>query len=214
MFLSKIKFFSFLTENEQKELEQSGVVRQKTFEKNSIVFLAGDTTDEIGVLSSGKVLIENNDPWGNRSLISVILEGNVFAESYALSGEKLMVDAIAAQKSNIIFLSVKKLSILNEKLKNTIYAELLQASVKKNLNLSARMFCTSPKKIRARMLTFLSHEYIRYGTAKFDIPYNRQQLADYINVERSALSKELAKMKDDGILDYRKNTFILKNLPV
>ena len=75
--------------------------------------------------------------------------------------------------------------------------------------LSGRIFCTTPKTIRGRLLTYLSEQAARSGGNAFDIPFDRQQLADYLNVERSALSKELGRMKNEGLIDYRKNHFEL-----
>ena len=75
--------------------------------------------------------------------------------------------------------------------------------------LSHRIFCTSPKTIRERVLIYLSSQSGKAGSLTFQIPFDRQQLADYLNLDRSALSKELGKMKKDGLLDYHKNTFTL-----
>ena len=86
---------------------------------------------------------------------------------------------------------------------------LLTLCSEKNLQLSRRVLHTSPKSIRKRLLSYFSECIKRTGSYEFDIPYNRQQLADYLNVERSALSRELSYMKRDGIIDYHKNTFRL-----
>lgn len=86
---------------------------------------------------------------------------------------------------------------------------MLSISVKKNLTLSRRIFCTSPKTIRERLLTYLSSQAGRSGSSTFHIPFNRQQMADYLNVDRSALSKELGKMRDEGLLTFHKNRFTL-----
>ena len=73
-----------------------------------------------------------------------------------------------------------------------------------------RVLHTSPKSIRKRLLSYFSECIKRTGSYEFDIPYNRQQLADYLNVERSGLSLELGKMRDEGLLDFHKSHFILK----
>ena len=89
---------------------------------------------------------------------------------------------------------------------------LTMISARKNLLLSRRILHTSSKKIRDRLLSYLSHQAELQGSRYIDIPLNRQQLADYLSLDRSALSKELAKMKQDGLLDYHKNSFVLKNV--
>ena len=83
--------------------------------------------------------------------------------------------------------------------------------MQKNLLLSNRIFCTSPKTIRSRLLTYFSRLSVKYGSSTIQIPFNRQQLADYLNLDRSALSKELGKMQQDGLIEYHKNTVILKH---
>ena len=81
--------------------------------------------------------------------------------------------------------------------------------MRKNLTLSTRIFCTTPKNIRGRLLTYLTAEYRKQGTSTFEIPFNRQQLADYLSVDRSAMSNELSKMRDEGLLDFNRNHFTL-----
>ncbi|MFR9144197.1 MAG: Crp/Fnr family transcriptional regulator, partial [Lentihominibacter sp.] len=89
---------------------------------------------------------------------------------------------------------------------------MLLMSTNKNLGLSNRIFCTSSKNIRSRVMTYLSSEAVKSGSMDIVIPFNRQQMADYLNLERSALSKELGKMRDEGILEFRKNRFRLFRL--
>ena len=87
---------------------------------------------------------------------------------------------------------------------------LLWAMAEKNLMLTRKMNHITPKSIRARLLSYLSGEAVRRGSYQFNIPFNRQQLADYLSVDRSALSNELSKCKRDGLLDFYKNSFKLK----
>ena len=162
--------------------------------------------------------------------MSNITPGHVFAETYALSGEPLMVDAVASETSVILFLDMDKLmnsqlenaqfdngqlnnaQFKNTHFKDTILNNLLHISIQKNLTLSKRIFCTSPKTIRERLLIYLSNESRKAGSQEFVIPFDRQQLADYLNVDRSALSKELGKMRDEGLIIFRKNAFHLLSI--
>ena len=86
---------------------------------------------------------------------------------------------------------------------------LLSLSAQKNLNLSRKIFHTSPKTIRGRLLSYLSDQSVRSGSRSFTIPFNRQQLADYLNVDRSALSNELSKMQREGLIRVDRNQFVL-----
>ena len=126
-----------------------------------------------------------------------------------------MVDAVASETSVVLFLNIRKLMDSqpeNVYYKDTILNNLLHISIQKNLTLSNRIFCTSPKTIRDRLLIYLSNESRKAGCEEFSIPFDRQQLADYLNVDRTALSKELGKMRDDGLIEFRKNVFHLLSI--
>ncbi len=178
-----------------------------------MIFSAGSIVHETGIVLSGNVNIENNDLWGNKSILSNVPTGQVFAETYAFSHEPMMVDAVAAEDCTILFLDFNMLMdnpLENRIWQNKLLRNMLNVSVQKNLALSSRIFCTSSKTIRGRLLTYLSSQSMKAGSATFDIPFNRQQLADYLNTDRSALSNELVKMRDDGLIEFYKNTFRLE----
>lgn len=206
-------FFN-IEESEWSEMEACGCMRTGRFSKNETIFHMGDMIQEIGIVLTGSVNIENVDLWGNRSILSNIAPGQLFAESYALCKEPIMVSAVAAEASEILFL---KLSVFTDSKYCTaswhskMTRNMLQISLRKNLNLANRIFCTTPKTIRRRLLIYLSAEAAKAKSATFRIPFNRQELADYLNLERSALSKELGKMRDDGILTFHKNQFTLRH---
>ena len=187
-------------------------VEERRFEKNQAVFTAGESTEKMGLVLSGSVTVESCDLWGNRSILSHVGPGEFFAETYAmLASEPLLVDVRANEPSRILFLHVGGLEqIAGEapwQLK--LLKNLLGITAEKNLRLSARSFHTAPKTIRARLMAYLNAQSVRQGRAVFTIPFDRQQLADYLNVERTALSKELGKMRQDGILEVKKNRFRL-----
>ena len=98
-------------------------------------------------------------------------------------------------------------------MRNTLLRNLLVVSMRKSLSLSQRIFCTTPKTVRGRLLTYFSAQAAKVGGLEFDVPFNRQQMADYLNLDRSALSKELCKMRDEGLLEFEKNHFRLNELP-
>ena len=188
----------------------------KAYKKGVPVYHAGTPVSDIGIVLHGVVQIENNDLWGNKNIISLAQAGEVFAEAYAcIPGEPMMVDVIALEDCEILFLNVPRLFQLASSGKgeySVLIRNLTMISARKNLLLSRRILHTSSKKIRGRLLSYLSHQAELQGSRYIDIPLNRQQLADYLSRDRSALSKELAKMKQDGLLDYHKNSFVLKNV--
>ena len=186
---------------------------EKAYEKNSLILRAGDITDSLGLVLSGSVTIESNDMWGNRTILSNVGEGGFFAETYALlENEPLLVDVRANENCRILFFKVGSLKKLKSNMNLwsfKLISNLLMISANKNLHLSGRSFHTSPKTIRGRVMVYLSSVSLKKGSNEFDIPFDRQQLADYLNLERSALSKELGKMKKDGLIEVRKNHFKL-----
>ena len=167
----------------------------------------------LGVVMHGSVMIVNDDLWGNRSILDRVEPGQIFAETYAcVPGEKLLVDVFAAEVTEVLFLNVGKMlsQCPNSCGHHTqLIRNLLAISAQKNLQLSRRIFNTSSKSIRGRLLSYLSDQAVKNESERFDIPFNRQQLADYLGVDRSALSAELGKMQREGLLEFRKNHFHL-----
>jgi len=212
MELTDLMIFKKLTPQELEDISAASLLRKKTYRKGSYIFRMGDTTASLGIVLSGAVYIENIDLWGNKSLLSDVSAGQIFGETYALTGEMLMVDAVAAEKSEILFLDIRRMTggaYAARSWYPKMLGNLLMLSSRKNLVLSNRIFHTSSKHVRTRLQSYLSFVSLREGTREFDIPFDRQQLADYLNLDRSAMSKELGRMRDDGILSFKKNHFTL-----
>ena len=205
-------FLQGFTDEEQKDLLHSNPLRSVHYQRGETIFCVGDQTEEFAVLHQGLIHIEYIDLWGNRMILQEIRQGQCFAESYALSQEKMMVDVIAIQDCDVLFVPLQKL-LLPENHSKSWYAKLLyntlQLSAEKNRQWTDRMICLSSKHIRTKIMRFLSNEAIKQGNTDFLIPFNRQQMADYLNVERTALSKTLIQMQKESILTYHKNHFIL-----
>lgn len=186
---------------------------EKTLKKGEMIFHSGATTEVMGFVLDGRIQIESTDYWGNKTIIDNLGSGKVFGETYALTGKPLMVDAVAVEDSKIMLLNPKKLFASNvgtDEINSILIKNILKISMNKNLHLSQRIFHTNSKTIRGRLLAYLSSCVpSKTPNAEFDIPYDRQQLADYLQVDRSALSTELSKMKADGLIDFWKNHFKL-----
>ncbi|MBQ4178001.1 MAG: Crp/Fnr family transcriptional regulator [Lachnospiraceae bacterium] len=189
---------------------------EKRYTKGTGILHAGTLTDRMGLVLEGSVTIENNDMWGNRSILSHVGKGQFFAETYAyLSDEPMLVDVVANENCRILFLRIGSLRRSSPSVNSwgmTFVSNLLSVSAHKNLALSERSFHTAPKTIRGRVLSYLNTVSLQKDTHEFDIPFDRQQLADYLNLERSALSKELGKMQRDGLITVRKNHFIIRQV--
>ncbi len=182
-----------------------------TYKKGEILFPEGSPTEQIGVVLIGRVIIELGDVWGNNSVLSSIGPGGIFAETYAcIPGEPLMVNVTAAEDTEALLLNIRRVLEPCSKVcpyHMRLVRNLLTLCAGKNLQLSRRVLHTGPKSIRKRLLSYFSECIKRTGSYSFDIPYNRQQLADYLSVERSALSNELSIMQRDGLIRYEKNHF-------
>lgn len=211
--LSKTALFQGSTAEETEMILSCLRAEEKHYKKEEIICHMGDTVTSLGVVISGSVLIENDDIWGNRSILDCVGPGQIFAETYAcVPGEKLMVNVTAAEDTVILFLNVGRIirSCPNScSYHSKLIRNLLSISAQKNLNLSRRIFNTSSKTIRGRLLSYLSDQAVQKGKQQFDIPFNRRQLADYLGVDRSAMSNELSKMQRDGLIRVERNHFEL-----
>ena len=202
-----------MDEEEIKKALSSLKAAEKEYKKGAVIMHAGSVTERMGLVIEGSVTIESNDIWGNRAVLSHVGRGQLFAETYALlKNEPMMIDAVANENCRILFLRTGSIYVQNndtEFWRYKLTLNLLAISSQKNLLLSSRSLYTSPKTIRGRIMTYLNSASLKKNSKEFDIPFDRQQLADYLNVERTALSKELGKMKHDGIITFRKNHFII-----
>ena len=211
--LQKTMLFRGMTDSEIAEALQVLEAHEKRSEKGETLLTAGSVTERMGLVLEGSVTIESNDAWGNRTIISHVGKGQVFAETYALlENEPMLVDVTASEDSRILFLRSCRI----QSLKNSpnpwalkYITNLLTISMHKNLILSGRSFHTAPKTIRGRVMAYLNSVSLQSRSREFDIPFDRQQLADYLNLERSALSKELGKMQREGLISCRKNHFCI-----
>ena len=213
--LRKTMLFREMTDDEIMSALSHLSASEKSYQKGEIILHSGSFTDKMGLVLDGSVSIENNDIWGNRTILSNISKGQFFAETYAyLNDEPLLVDVTANEDCRILFLSADALHAANDSWRSKIISNLLMVSLHKNLVLSGRSFHISPKTIRGRVMSYLNSLYIKTGKLDLRIPFDRQQLADYLSVDRTALSKELSKMKEDGLIDYHKNHFVIRSSDV
>ncbi len=213
LYLSKTALFQGSTAEETEKILSCLGAEEKHYRKEEIICHMGDTVTSLGVVISGSVLIENDDIWGNRSILDRVGPGQIFAETYAcVPGEKLMVNVTAAEDAVILFLDVGRIICTCPNscaYHSKLIRNLLSISAQKNLNLSRRIFNTSSKTIRGRLLSYLSDQAVQRGEQQFDIPFNRRQLADYLGVDRSAMSNELSKMQREGLIRVERNHFEL-----
>ena len=213
LFLSKTILFRGISPEEIRSMMDCLQAFTKSYPRGSVIHHAGDTIHAVGMVLSGSVSIENDDIWGNKSILDRILPGQIFAETYAcLPGEPLMVNVVSVEPTEILFLNTEKMFTVCANtctFHGKLVRNMLNISAQKSLNLARRIMHTSSKSIRGRLLSYLSFQAAKHGRREFEIPFNRQQLADYLSVDRSAMSNELSKMQRDKLIKVDRNRFIL-----
>lgn len=187
--------------------------REATYKKGTYLYECGKEITAIGLVLEGTVHIIKDDFWGNRLIVGEASKGDIFGEAYAcVPGEKLEIDVIAAENCKVLFLEVQKIfktCPLACEFHSRLTRNLLTVFAGKNLMLTRKIGHMARKTTREKILSYLFSESVKAGGASFEISFNRQQLADYLCVDRSAMSSELGKMKKEGLLRFEKNRFQL-----
>ncbi|GHV45078.1 transcriptional regulator [Synergistales bacterium] len=186
----------------------------RSYAKGETIYFEGDTVTEIGVLVSGRVHLVKGDIWGNTSIVTDIAPPDMFAEAVVCSGVgRVPVSVIAKEESEILFIDYGRIATSCQSA-CAFHAKLIRNMISvlahKNVLISAKMEHITKRTIREKLLSYLMDKARQESDRAFDIPYNRQELADYLSVERSALSAEMSKLKREGVIDYRKNHFELR----
>ncbi len=205
--------FSGVKENEIFAMLNCLQAKLCIFKKGEYVFREGEHIDNITVLVEGKLLIQRDDYWGNRSIVNVIRIGEMFGEAYvAPESGSLLNDVVAEEDSAVIFFDVRRILTVCStacRFHSMVVQNLFFAISEKNRKLVQKIGHMSKRSTRAKLLSYLSEEAKRHNSNHFTIPFTRQQLADFLCVDRSAMSNELCKMRDEGLLLFDKNEFTL-----
>ncbi len=187
----------------------------KSFDKGTHLFLSDEPTPSAGVVLSGSVQILKEDVWGGKSILTVSHTGDLFGESFVCAGEgKLRVSFFAPEDTVVLYLPFQRVmhSCSNAcQFHHQLIENMMTMVAVKNIKLMEKLEITSKKTLRERILTYLSAQAQECGQKYITISMNRNELADYLCADRSALSRELSNMKKEGILDYDRNTFTLLN---
>ena len=181
--------------------------------KGEPLFLEGDAAGFVGLVLEGSIQIVRDDYFGSRTMLGLAEEGDIFAESYASAGVKTMpVSAYALRAGKVILFDVQKMLTVCSNacgFHNRLVKNLLQVMAQKNLLLSRKIQFMSQKTTREKLMAYLLDQAKQKGAAEFTIPLDRQTLADYLGVERSAMSAELSKLRKAGVLECTGSHFRL-----
>lgn len=189
--------------------------RERKYSAGEMIFAQGDTVTSTGLILDGCVHLVREDYNGNRTIISKIDAGDIFAESLAFApeSEKISPSGIyAASDCSVLFLDCKKiLSVCKNSCRCHIrFTEnMLSVISRKNLNLNRRLSHLSRRSTKEKLLSYLHEQASICGKNSFYIPFDRQQLADYLCVERSAMSAVLSELKKSRQIDFNKNFFVI-----
>ena len=184
--------------------------RKQQYKKGEYVFQQGEHISNIAVLVEGSLHIQRDDYWGNRSIINILKVGEMFGEAYvAPESGALLNDLVAVETSTILFFDVKRILTLCSnscRFHSLVVQNLFFAISEKNRSLMQKLGHMSKRTTRDKLMSYLSDEAKRQNCGTFEIPFNRQQLADFLSVDRSAMSNELCKMRNEGLIEFEKKS--------
>jgi len=186
--------------------------------QGSYIFRAGESTEVMGLVVSGSILIIQEDLWGHRNILSKCHTGDFFGETYAAKhGAILNISVVANEDCEILFLNINRLLVTcptacdhHQKL----IRNLVSVLANKILAFNDKITHISKRSTRDKLLSYLSAESVKQASLSFDIPFDRQQLADFLCVERAAMSVEISKLQKEGLLKTNRNHFELSNVCV
>ena len=210
--LHKCKLFNSISSKDLETLLPCLKSKVISYDKNQTVFHQGDSIDKVGIILEGSLIIQGIDFWGNSSILKNLTRYEMFGEIYAFEKKPLEVSIISNSKSTVLFLSLDKIlhpCQISCIFHTSLIVNLLQIFANKAIAMNNKVRILSKRTIEDKLLTYLNSLSLQKNSKEFTIPFNRQELADFLIVNRSALSKELMRLKKDGVIDYDKNKFIL-----
>ena len=211
--LKRTRLFTGVGDSEIESMLTCLDARLKYYKKGEYVFRQGERISDITVLVDGNLHIQKDDFWGNRSILGEIIVGEMFGEAFAAGDSgALLNDVVAVEGSAVVFFDVKRILTTCSsacRFHATTVKNLFFAISEKNRKLVQKLGVLSKRTTREKLISYLSEQAKKQGSDSFTISFNRQQLADFLSVDRSAMSNELCKMRDEGLLEFEKNKFKL-----
>lgn len=188
--------------------------RRRRVPKGDALLRVGDVTTSMGLVLEGSVRLEREDYWGNRTILASFGPGQSFAEVYACEPDlPLDINVVAAEDALVMLMDLRRVTTMCPS-SCTFHARLIRnllgCVARRTHALTRKIEHTSKRTTRAKLLSYLSDQAKAAGSNRFSIPFDRQELADYLSVDRSAMCAELSRMRKEGIMDYRKNEFELR----
>lgn len=190
------------------------LAKEKSYNREEYIVRAESAIYDVGIVLTGSIRVVSEDYWGNPSIVTKLGPGEMFGEAFASAEvDKIPVSVIANESSNILFICYNKIITTCTSdcdFHNQLIHNLIKIHAKRNVMLTQKLEHMGKRTTKEKLLSYLSSEAKKEGDHSFTIPYNRQELADYLCVDRSAMSNELSKLRDEGVLDFQKNKFTLQ----
>ncbi|MGN0519980.1 MAG: Crp/Fnr family transcriptional regulator [Candidatus Fimenecus sp.] len=211
--LKKCPLFDGIQPSELPKLLSCLDAKTKTYRKNAVIFAEGEKAQYIGVVLNGSVQIARTDYYGNRSILATVGVGELFGESFACAEiSAIPVYAEAQTDTTVLLLEFQKLADTNAPvcgLHGKLIFNLLKITASKNLLLHQKLEITAKRTTKEKLIAYLLLQAKKADSRCFTVPFDRQALADYLEVDRSGLSAEIGKLRRAGVLKCTKNRFEL-----
>ena len=211
--LEKTQLFSGVEVDEIESMLSCLSAKIYHYKKGEYVLRQGEPLKDIIVLLEGNLHIQKDDYWGNRSILGQISAGEMFGEAYAApKSGAVLNDVVAVEDSTVILFDVGQILTTCSsacRFHSMVVQNLFFAVSEKNRKLVQKLSHISKRTTREKLISYLSEEARKQNSTKFTIPFNRQELADFLSVDRSAMSNELCKMRDEGMIEFKKSNFKL-----
>lgn len=211
--LAGVSLFETIQPDELPSLLNCLQAQTKCFEKDSLIRNEGDPADFIGLVLCGTIQILHYDRNGRRNITAVFSAGDLFAEAVSCAEmQKLPFSIEAVTDCEILFLKEHRILHLCEEsctFHRRLVHNLLKIMAEKNVLLTQKLRYLSHKTTAEKLLSFLGDQAKLHHSNEFVIPFDRQALADYLGVERSAMSAEIGRLQKNGVLETKRNWFRL-----
>ena len=211
--LKKSRIFAGVSEDETEAMLSCLNARVRSFKKGEYVLRQGEMISDILILVEGSLHVQREDYWGNLSILSHVDVGEMFGEAYvAPESGSLMNDVVAVEDSTVMLFDVRRIVTTCPsacRFHSLVVQNMFFAISEKNRRLVGKLGHMSRRTTREKLISYLSEESQKQRSSSFMIPFTRQQLADYLSVDRSAMSSELCRMRDDGLIEFERSRFKL-----
>lgn len=186
--------------------------KTKKYDKNEMLLQSGNKMKRFGMILQGSVLIQKPDFEGNTVILTQVTSGELFGEAFACGSIPAGVDILVQEATEILWLDYQKILSPCEcacTFHRQLMSNLVQILARRNIFLTGRIEHLSKRTLREKVLSYLSEQAMVQGSSSFVIPFNRQEFADYLAADRSALSAVLGKLRNEGVIEFNKNRFTL-----